>query len=127
MAESLRVFTSRTVNFSQIQVKMNKLVVVESLFSKLPPSIRKNILTLKCYLFSEDRKYLIRDLKSHLLYVRNNEYGIPEPLINYTVLRFWIYPSYWHYQLTKILRIFGLWKHFASRWNMSLYWTRNCV
>ncbi|MEQ8995314.1 MAG: hypothetical protein RID53_02280 [Coleofasciculus sp. B1-GNL1-01] len=71
--------------------------------------IIKPLFTLKYYLSREGIKYLLRDIKGKFLYLRNNDYGIPEPLINYTPFRFWIYPSYWRYVLTKSLKNLGLW------------------
>ncbi|MEQ8755152.1 MAG: hypothetical protein RID09_16770 [Coleofasciculus sp. G1-WW12-02] len=71
--------------------------------------IIKPLFTLKYYLSKEGIKYLLRDIKGQILYLRNNDYGIPEPLINYTPFRFWIYPSYWRYLLAKFLKKLGLW------------------
>jgi hypothetical protein len=89
---------------------MNQLFSIIRFFKlQTPPEITKTASIIKYYLSREGRKYLRRDLQAQLLYLKNNEYGIPEPLINYTIFRFWIYPSYWRYQFTKILRLLGLW------------------
>lgn len=76
--------------------------------SKLASKIYRRIYRIKYYLTKEGRAHLIRYLKAQIPYVTNNEYGFPEPIINYTILRFWIYPSYWRYLFIKILRQIGL-------------------